>query len=137
MPTRYSPVVAHPRPIPRPLHALEALLVAWSIAIAVGPWEPGAAVASVMIFVPVLISMAVDALGRSHFIGAGLERSIRQLVVLGATVAVLVVVGIGLESLPGAVAVIVAVVSGVILYAVLRWDQSVQLSRARAIARNS
>lgn len=131
----YSPVRAHPRHIPWPWHALVCVLLAIFLCVMKGTPALGAGWRTGLGTGLLVVMVVLDVMTRSRYIGNGLERSMVQLVALGMSV-----LGIGLvflvlpPGLPVALLVAIAVVLAGLAFVVLRWEQSVQVRRAQAIA---
>ena len=135
MSSGYSPVVENPRPVPWPFRMLEAALAAGAVGVAMDVVALGPLVKAVVLGLLLLGAVVTDAGVRSRYAGKGLERSFVQLVLVGLTVLLIViaVLMIGSQpSLPGASAMMLGV--GVLVYAVLHWDQGEQVRRARLVA---
>lgn len=135
MHSAYSPVVKHPRTIPWPWHALESVAAAGAAGAMLDAVLLPAAASAIAIMVLLVVVVVIDVWVRSRYIGTGLERSFVQLVVVGfAGLGIAAVILLMPPAPPLAVVVAVMLAVGVAVFAVLRWDQGLQVRRARTIA---
>lgn len=135
MSSDYSPVVANPRPVPWPFRVLEAALVAGAVGVVLDVVTLAPAAQAILFGALLLGAVVTDAWMRSRYAGTGLERSFLQLVVAGFTLLVIVIAVLVVgQQPPLAVALPTVLGVGVLVYAVLHWDQRRQVRRARSVA---
>lgn len=135
MSSGYSPVVPRPRPVPWGWTLAEALLGAAAAATVLGLFPLDLLARTILCGALVVALVLIDGFARMLCAGSGLERSMRQLVVGGLTLLVIVLVVVGASSaFPGPARWLLVVAIGVGLFIELRWDKRVQVGRAREIA---
>ncbi|MFE5776381.1 hypothetical protein [Brachybacterium sp. NPDC056505] len=135
MSSEYSPVVPHPRPVPWGWTLAEALLGGGAAATMLDLFPLGLLARTVACGALVIALVLIDGFTRMLRAGSGLERSMRQLVIGGLTLLVIVLAVTATPlTAPAPVrwGLVAAVAVG--LFLELRWDKRVQVERARAVA---
>ncbi|MCG7309501.1 hypothetical protein [Brachybacterium sp. ACRRE] len=135
MSSGYSPVVPHPRPVPWGWTLAEALLGAGAAATMLGLLPLGLLARTIMCGALVIALVLIDGFTRMLCAGSGLERSMRQLVVGGLTLLIIVLAVTATPlTVPSPARWTLVAATAVGLFVELRWDKRVQVERARAIA---
>ncbi|UEJ81706.1 hypothetical protein Bra3105_12745 [Brachybacterium halotolerans subsp. kimchii] len=135
MSSGYSPVVPHPRPVPWGWTLAEALLGAGAAATMLGLFPLGLLARTIMCGALVIAIVLIDGFTRMLCAGSGLERSMRQLVVGGLTLLIIVLAVTAMPlTVPSPARWALVAATAVGLFVELRWDKRVQVERAQAIA---